>query len=221
MLRRRYALCLLLLAAFTAPVLAHAGDPPPPMAMLKAKEAALRELLASPKGAERTQRLKALADTLIDYDELARLSLGKRQWGKRSEAEQAEFRRLLQALIEKNYVEQAERDPEFRVQWLKEEMGRKGDRARVVTLAASKRAEIELECRLMLTPKGWIVYNLLIDGVSMTRSYRKTFKRIIRKQGFDKLLERMRRKLAGEADEEIDSAGKSSGKGKEAGAGAP
>lgn len=211
MLHRRLTSSLLLVALLAVPALATAAPPPAPpapMDTLKAKETELRTLLATPTGPGRTTQLKALADTVLDYGELARQSLGPRAWSKRTPAEQAEFQKLLQALIEKNYVEQAERDPEFRVQWQQQELGRKGDRARVVTLAASKSAEIELEYRLMLTERGWIVYNLLIDGVSMTRNYRKTFKRIIRRQGFPKLIERMQRKLAGAVDAEIDDAGR-------------
>ena len=175
-----------------------------PMELMKSRTGELRKLLDTSAGDVRTRKVKALADSLIDYSELARGSLGKKLWAARSEAGRGRFTELLQGIIEKTYVEQTEKNPEFKVKWIEEELGRKGDRARVLSLASAKGTEVELEYRLLLGPGGWIVYNLLVDGVSMTRNYRKTFKRIIKKQGWEGLIRRMERKLAGERDEELE-----------------
>ncbi len=196
---RGFAVTILSCMAWAS--VALAGQPATgPMDLLKAKEAELRDLLAKPKGEERTKAIKALADSLLDYHELARRSLGKKIWASRTEAQRADFTRLLRALIEKGYVGQAEKNPEYSIEWVEQELGKKGDVARVLTLASSKGSEVELEFRLMKTDRGWIVYNILVDGVSMTRNYRKSFKKIIKKHGWDELIARMERKLAGEPE---------------------
>ncbi len=214
-----FALTLALGLALASPAGAQPAAAPAdsPMGLLQSKEQALRKLLEEPASPARTQKVKTLADSLIDYQELALQSLGDALWAQRSEAERKEFTGLLQSLIEKSYVEQTEKDPKFQVRWQEQEMGRAGDRARIVTLASARGAEVELEYRLQKGPKGWIVYNLLVDGVSMSRNYRKTFKRIIKKEGWPKLVERMRKKLAGEADAEIDATA-SEGRGRKAAA---
>jgi len=193
----------------TAPQAAEKGAPAgvlAPLELMKAKTAELKAMLTQPQSRERTLRVKQLADSLIVYAELSRLSLGEKQWSTLADGQRREFVDLLQQLIEKNYIEQAEKNPEFQVEWLRQEMGKLGDRARVMSLASAKGNEVELEYRLLLQAGRWIVYDLLIDGVSVTRSYNKTFSRIIAKDGWNGLIQRMKKKLAGAQDDELERA---------------
>lgn len=179
-------------------------DIQPPGQLLRVKADVLKKMLQQKPSKERTRRIKDLADSLIVYDVLAQRSLGDKQWGVLQVAQQKEFVGLLRALIEKNYVEQTEKNPEFGLKWGEEEMGKLGDKARIVVLASAQGDALELECRMMLLPRGWVVYDLLVDGVSMTRNYHKTFRRIIERDGWEGLIQRMKKKLAGAKDDELD-----------------
>jgi ABC-type transporter MlaC component len=49
-----------------------------------------------------------------------------------------------------------------------------------------------------------MAYDIVIDEVSLMRSYRKQFKRIMKRDGFDVLIEKMSKKIndgAGEIDD--------------------
>ena len=54
--------------------------------------------------------------------------------------------------------------------------------------------EVRVEYRLHrpLDKKGWLVYDIIIDDVSLVRNYRSQFQKIIQKRGIKGLLERLR-----------------------------
>ena len=42
---------------------------------------------------------------------------------------------------------------------------------------------------------GWVVYDVVTDEVSIANNYRSQFNRIIRKESYDALVKKMKRKL--------------------------
>ena len=54
-----------------------------------------------------------------------------------------------------------------------------------------------------MLPSGadWRVYDIITDGVSLVKNYRRQFRRIIRDEGWDGLIDRMQKKLETDDDE--------------------
>jgi phospholipid transport system substrate-binding protein len=69
-------------------------------------------------------------------------------------------------------------------------------RSKVVT---NRRGETPLDYRLHLRDGRWKVYDVLIDHVSFVSTYRSEFERILRKESYAALIERLRKQSAAAA----------------------
>lgn len=152
------------------------------------------------KGSSKEKRLKSrltkLINQFLDFEELARRSLGK-HWPKRSAAEQKEFVDVLRQLIEHNYLKQLRSNLDYKMEYRGEKV--KGEKARVTTailvVKNRRKEEIVVEYKMRRVKTSWMVYDVITDDVSIVRNYRSQFNRIIKKQSYKALLEKMRRKL--------------------------
>lgn len=147
------------------------------------------------------EEVKKLVNSLLDYEELARLSLGK-HWRERSEKQRAEFVALLRDLIERNYVKQLRGNLGYKLEYGKETVN--GDNAEVkttITVTKNNRpTRIEIDYKLRRQDGRWMVYDVITDDVSIVKNYRSQFNRIIKKESYDALVKKMRRKLEEESD---------------------
>ena len=141
-------------------------------------------------------RLKKAVKGFLDFEELARRSLGK-HWKKRTAVERAEFTGILAALIERNYVKQLRSNLSYRLEYRDEKV--KDGAARVITVVKIEKngrtEAVEIEYRMRKTARGWMVYDVITDEVSVVRNYRSQFNRIIRRDSYEVLVKKMRRKL--------------------------
>jgi phospholipid transport system substrate-binding protein len=166
-----------------------------------------RKVAAGSAEEKRVKReVKKVVNTLLDFRELAKLSLGK-HWEQRTEEERVEFAGVLQDLIEKNYVKQLKSNLGYQLEYRKEKVS--GDTATVATAVTVRKngrvTEILIDYKLRKAPGGWMVYDVVTDEVSIVSNYRSQFNRIIRKESYEALVKKMRRKL-----EEDGSAAKAS-----------
>jgi phospholipid transport system substrate-binding protein len=142
------------------------------------------------------ERVLVLVNSLLDFEGLAKGSLGK-HWYNIKENQRKEFSDLLRRLIEKNYLRQIKKSLKHRISYNSEKI--KGDKASVQTtvyVSSGKReSSISIEYKMRLHKGKWIVFDIITDEVSLLRNYRSQFNRIIKKESFEGLLNRMRRKL--------------------------
>jgi phospholipid transport system substrate-binding protein len=138
--------------------------------------------------------LKASIGTIFDYGEMAQRSMG-RHWKDRSAAEKKEFVQLFETLLENSYVGKIESYNQEKIVYLKETMD--GDEAVVKSkVVTAKRDEFTLDYRLVNKGGKWMVYDVVIEGVSMVSNYRTQFNKIIQNQGYGELLKKLRSKSA-------------------------
>lgn len=142
-------------------------------------------------------RLQSIIDGLLDYDELSRRSL-EGHWDQHSQVEQREFVALLRQLVERNYRDNVRGTLSYHVDYQREE-SRDGF-VGVFTVAKSKQnrraPSISIDYRLHAKESGWAIFDIITDKVSLVDNYRNQFRRIIKKDGWPALLERMRAKVA-------------------------
>jgi phospholipid transport system substrate-binding protein len=69
------------------------------------------------------------------------------------------------------------------------------DRALVETRVVTQSAEMPIVYRMIRKDGEWKVYDVVIENVSLVRNYRSTYDVIARKEGIDRLLQRMEEKL--------------------------
>jgi phospholipid transport system substrate-binding protein len=147
---------------------------------------------------KRADRLGQMLDGLLDYEELSRRALDE-HWKERSAEERDKFVELLKQLVERSYRKNLEQTLDYQVRYQGERT--EGEGVLVETTARSKsnrRAPpISIDYRLKRTGGQWRVFDVITDGVSMVDNYRNQFDRIIEKDGWNGLLERMQSKLEG------------------------
>jgi len=192
---------------FLAPAVGQAQTP---TAALKKINADVDRLLKKkvPKGSAADKKvkadIKALAGSLLDYDELSQQAL-KRHWGELSAAQRSEFTKVFRELIERNYVKQIRTGVDYGITYKEEKVD--GQKARVKTVIRTKRkgrvADTVVDYRMLRAAGKWRVWDIITDEdeySSLVMNYRSEFNKIWAKDGFEGIMKKIRSKLA-EGDE--------------------
>jgi len=167
------------------------------LGLLKTHIASLQQVLSDPKlaGNERLfQRRKSERDILqqlFDFQEMARRSLGAN--ARRYSDRLGEFTPLFIDFLEHAYMGTLEENGDAKIQYLKEIVV--DDTAEINTKTSLKDGrEYSVDYKLFLSPVGWRVYDVIVEGISLVGNYRSQFDRVLKKKSFDELLQDLRAK---------------------------
>jgi len=140
---------------------------------------------------QRRLEVRRIAADLFDFDEISRRALS-RHWTARGPEEQAEFVRLFTDLLERTYLGRIESYSGEKIVYLGETVDGPFAtvRSKVVT---RRRGETPIDYRLHLRDGRWKVYDVLIDHASFVATYRSEFSRILQKEPYPALVERLRK----------------------------
>ena len=148
--------------------------------------------LRSPgKQEERRARIRNLILERFSFEEMSKRSLA-RHWKERSDEEKKEFVSLFSDLIENSYIDKIERYTDEKIIYADEK--RNDGRAVVKTVIISKGTEIPINYRLIKTTDDWMVYDIVIEGVSLVSNYRSQFSSTIRATSYEGLVIKLREK---------------------------
>lgn len=141
---------------------------------------------------KRRQALKKSISVIFDYSEMAKRSLGK-HWSVRTAAEKKHFADLFATLLENSYAGKIESYNNEKIVYIKEivEDDHAEVKSKVVTAA---RDEFTLDYRLLKHGDKWMVYDVIIEGVSLVSNYRSQFNKIITANGYEKLVKKLQSK---------------------------
>ncbi len=142
---------------------------------------------------QRRDRVKQVVDRRFDYTEMARRSLGA-PWRSLSAGQRQEFVRLFGELLEASYSGKVMNYQGEKIQYLRE-IPEDADYAEVRTVVLRKNDKIPMNYRLMRTDQGWMVYDVVIEGVSLVSNYRSQFSQVIRESSYNGLVSRLRTKI--------------------------
>lgn len=136
----------------------------------------------------------AAADALVDYSALAEAVLGS-QWAPRSPSERAQFTELIGELVRAQQRRHRGRTGGTRFQVVGEEP--KGDDIRVKTLPhGGDEFDIAVDYVMVRVGGTWKARDIITDNVSLVATYRSQFTKIVLKDGFPVLIQKMRDKIA-------------------------
>jgi phospholipid transport system substrate-binding protein len=140
----------------------------------------------------RRAAVRDLAVEVFDVPEAARRALGP-HWQRRTPAEREEFVRLFRELLDQTYVWRIDEYGGERIRFVSEQID--GDsavvRARIVT---KNGIEVPVESRLLRRGDRWLMYDVLIENVSLIANYRSQFDRVIRSESYEELVKRLKAK---------------------------
>ena len=140
---------------------------------------------------QRRLEIRRVATDLFDFDEISRRALG-RYWSSRTPEELGEFTRLFTDLLERAYIGRIESYSGEKILYGAEVVD--GSFATVRSKVLTRRnTETPLEYRLHLKDGRWKVYDILIDNVSFVSTYRSEFSRILQRESYASLLDRLRK----------------------------
>ena len=173
----------------------------PPTDALKQSVDQVVKILSDPALADKPEARRAqvrkVAESIFDYPETARRALGQ-HWNARTPQQQQEFVKLFADVLDRAYISKIDLYQGERVQYVGETIDR--DDAMVKTLIATKKGSenIPVDYRMHLKDGRWVVYDVIIEGVSLVSNYRTQFNKIVQTESYDTLVQRLRAKDASE-----------------------
>jgi phospholipid transport system substrate-binding protein len=141
---------------------------------------------------DRRAAVRKIAHEAFDVTETARRVLA-RHWQARTPAERDEFTQLFADLLERTYIARLDEYGGERIRYVGESID--GElatvRARIVTRAGT---EVPVESRMVRRGERWLIYDVLIENVSLVANYRSQFDRIVRSSSYEELVRRLKQK---------------------------
>lgn len=158
--------------------------------LLEQRDNEIKELLG-PKGTEYTQeqrdKIKDIINGIIDYRAMARYAL-RQTWDTLSTGERGNFVDLFSTIVRDQSMNKLDI---YRAEVKYNKIEAHGDSAVVNTTATIDRVRTPVVYQMVYeeNPGKWMVHDMTIDDVSTAESYRRQFQNIIRKKGYQHLVE--------------------------------
>ncbi len=180
---------LCLIPALVAPVLAGV-----PTDQLKEQVDSVIRVLDDPalknKPAERHAAVRKIAEQIFDTQDTARRALGP-HWAARTPEEKQEFVHLFADVLDRAYVSKIDRYQGEKVRYTGESID--GDEAVVKTTILTKNgSEVPVDYRMHRKDGRWLVYDVIIEGVSLVSNYRTQFNKIVQTESYPALVKKLR-----------------------------
>jgi len=158
---------------------------------------------------DRRAAVRKIAHEAFDVTETAKRVLA-RHWQARTPAEREEFTQLFADLLERTYIARMDEYGGERIRYVGESMD--GElatvRARILTRTGT---EVPVESRMVRRGERWLIYDVLIENVSLIANYRSQFDRIVRANSYEELIRRLKHKRDEFLNESTPRAPRSSG----------
>ncbi len=179
--------CLLLIVMVRP---AHAGEPTERVRTLLEEAISIRTGEGT-REEKRVAVMKAI-DTGFDFDRMAERALGG-YWSHLSPEERVEFQGLFRELFQDSYSFMVlENLGQEKIRYQDENV--RGDAATVETVMVRRNATLSVDYDLANVAGKWLIQDVRIDGVSILKNYQASFTNVIRRDSFEKLIEKMRAK---------------------------
>jgi phospholipid transport system substrate-binding protein len=191
---RTFLTLILLITTFTVSVFAQGGSEDI-KEMLESRDNEIKELLG-PSGndfsQEQRDQLKDIINGVIYYPAMAEVALGDTYSEIEAETRN-EFVDLFATMIRDNSLNRLDI---YRADVVYNDITVDGNTAIVNTTAQLEDVRTSVDYKMEIIADEWRITDMSLDDVSTAESYNRQFESIIRKRGFDALLESLRRRAA-------------------------
>jgi phospholipid transport system substrate-binding protein len=144
--------------------------------------------------------LRRVAKRAFDFEIMARMCLGP-HWSKLDKEQQQEFIRLFIRLLEENYfgkilkyVDDIKSYSKDQIEFTKE-MVFSARKAEVQSVIHYNNKQVPVDYRLVSLDKGWKVYDVSVEGVSLVQNYRSQFRDMMFRMSPAEMLQSLREKV--------------------------
>ena len=178
---------------------AQASGPPEEVKTLIDEVVHILQHHPSQSPAQKRQRLELIEKNTarrIDYEEMAKRSLGP-TWNTLSRGQQEEFVHLFSELLKASYAGRLDEFAQARLVYQSEKNSEDYAEVRILILRQNDRIPVTFS--MLREPQGWMIYDLVIEGVSLLNNYRSQFSRVIDGSSYQGLVRSLQAKLQAEA----------------------
>jgi phospholipid transport system substrate-binding protein len=142
---------------------------------------------------EKAQKIFKIFDEMFDYNLMARLSLGKKEWMNIDNNQRKKYMDNFIKLLKESFIEKLKLYNNQQIQ-IEDFLQTRSSRAILTTFIVNKKDKTEIDYKFYHSEKkGWIIYDVIVAGVSIIQSYRKQFTDILQNNNFDKFLKSMKK----------------------------
>ena len=140
----------------------------------------------------RREKLRQVIGLRFNYKQMVMRSLAK-NYKDRSNKERKEFTRLFKKLLENSYASKIENYRNETINYMGERV--KGKYALVKTQIVRKDGVVDVDYKMLKESGQWLVYDFVIEGVSLIRNYRSQFSKIISTESYATLVSKLSKKV--------------------------
>lgn len=147
---------------------------------------------------EKSQRIELVekaAARHLDFREMAKLSL-QSTWTTLKRSQQDEFVRVFSGLLTASYANHLDEFAKTKVDFQGETTKAQTSEVRILVLRPNDK--IPVNFRLLQGPQGWMIYDMVIDGVSLVENFRTQFAAMIQECSYGELVRCLKQRLAAE-----------------------
>jgi len=141
----------------------------------------------------RRAKMKGLIFPKFNFLEMGKRSLGSKRWKERSPEERKTFVDVFGKLLENSYANKLENYRDEKINYVDEIVI--GRFAMVKTEVVRKNGTVNIDYKLIKNDGEWLVYDIVVEGVSMIKNYRSQFAKIIHRDSFDTLMDKLNTKV--------------------------
>ena len=135
-----------------------------------------------------------VAVSILEIQEISQKALGK-YWKKQSAEQKDQFQKLLGDLfVHVAFPSSAKFFASLDLMYGKSQ-SKKGMTVIPITVIHEKEGEVDISFKMKQFAKDWLVVDVILDGVSMRNNLRSQFYKILKKNDFNELIRRMKKKL--------------------------
>jgi phospholipid transport system substrate-binding protein len=140
-------------------------------------------------------RIMELVQPIMDFALMAKLTLGKDNWGRFSPAQQTEFVDLFVERLKRSYLDKTAFYDDEKIVYKSGVLS--GNKVHVPMTIVSGGKPIELLYKFYNTgSRGWMAYDIEINGVSLIKSYQAQFSEILKTGTVKDLMAELRKPQA-------------------------
>jgi len=171
--------------------------------MLESRDHKIKDLLGTSKTVsdEQKEELRDLINGVVDFWAMGEGALG-RHWKGLTADQQTDFVNTFGQIVRLQSLADLEI---YRSSVVYDKISVNGIQAHVMTTTTYKKVPTPVEYELRKSESGWMATDIILDEVSTVKGYARSFQSVIRKKGFDDLMERLENRLEKEKAAQSDT----------------
>jgi len=144
------------------------------------------------KTEERRAAIRREAEKVFDFKETSKRALGT-HWQRLGDKDRQEFASLFADLLERSYIAKIERYNGEKTAYAGDSVD--GDLAVVKTRFIMKSGrDVPVDYRMHRRGDRWLVYDVIVEGISLVGNYRTQFNKILQTSSYEALVARLKEK---------------------------